>query len=159
MKTYCKKLLFTYCIIASCAAHSGANQKYHNARLALNITYPNLLSEVTTADRGDGFVAKTKSLSAELRVWGNLIVEQKLKTMYLSAQTEKNSTVTYSKLNTDSFAISGTRQNGTRIFYRYTVFDTSAGLEHSLLLEYPSSEKEKFEPLIKSLISQLRKFR
>lgn len=63
-------------------------------------------------------------------------------------------TVTYRRKGKDWLAVSGTK--GDRIFYRKSLLSCNGTVWNSVAIDYPASQKKKFDPLVTRVARSLR---
>jgi hypothetical protein len=131
---------------------------YTNERFAFSIDYPEeLLKMQPPPDNDDGRTFRSDDGTVEMLVWGQENAELKtLDERYardLKGFTEKP---TYMVSKRDWYVISGIKDG--KIFYQKTMVRRRHGdVYFTLTIEYPESEKAKYDPIVKK-ISESFKF-
>ena len=139
---------------ASVAAASDWGH-YGNARFRYGIDLPPGFSSIAESDNGDGGVATSASGTAELKVWGNFLVDQSFaaEARWRAARDRRDGwTLTYQKQQPRWAAWSGVKDE--RIFYQRAIacHDTAVYVR----IEYDRDQVKAFDPIVARLGKSLR---
>lgn len=124
-------------------------------RFAFSVDYPAQLSPQAPPQNGDGrsFV-DGKSRMVAYAQW-NTDTESRTPSQLLKSEYEaqRQPTDSYERLGKDFFVRSGTTPDGI-IYYRKAIFKQDRWV--FLLLEYPTSQKAQFDPIVSHVVRSLR---
>jgi hypothetical protein len=137
----------------------AAGKLYGNARFGFFVEVPAAFS---VADRepenGDGWRFHTSDQSAELTASGGWIIEDNFAAEVAKEKgfaVQDGWRLTYeSKVAASSAAYSG--QKGERIFYEREIASCGGQAHAAYRLEYPATEKAKYDGMIKALNASLK---
>ena len=148
--------------LGSGVAFAGDVIHEENSRFAYDIDIPKFLTEVTeTSENGDGVTYGLKDGSVELREWGNFLVDATFASEAAQRETyerEDGWNISYSKVKDGEWAVYSGRK-GKRIVYARMVPACSGDAVAHFRLEYPATQKKKYDSVLKTLGASLRAVR
>ncbi len=131
---------------------------YYNDRFFFSIEYPSdLLRQQPPPENNDGRTFRSKDGSVEMRAWGQFnALDRSLKEEYDEAIGNYGAGVSYKRLLTNGFVVSGT--NDGKIFYQKTLFRKSRGTEvfYTFTIEYPASMKKKLDAAVTRIAASFK---
>ncbi len=147
MKHLFTAVLFSVLIVTTAAAQTKF-ATYNNDRFFFSVEYPvNLLKMQAPPVNNDGRTFRSKDGTAEMRVWGqHNALGRNLLEEYEESLKKCGTAKVYKDFRERFFVISCTI--GSRIFYQRTMHRGDAGPEvfFTVIIEYPKSQKAKFDP-------------
>lgn len=133
---------------------SAASLTYENDRFGTSATFPTDIfsREQVPPENGDGLRWLSDD-GASLAVFGSYnVLDETPKTREAAAKAEKDRPVTYSQTGKDWVVLSGI--DGDHVFYERYVFGPT-DIVHGIVIEYPTSLKAKYDPLVGSIARSL----
>ncbi|MCW5955485.1 MAG: hypothetical protein KIT61_02800 [Pyrinomonadaceae bacterium] len=132
---------------------------YHNSRFFFSIDYPSSLVIMQDPPaNNDGRTFLSKDGRVEMRAWGQynaqfLTVEEQFAEELNGHEFEA---ITYKTLSKNWFVITGVL--GRRVFYQKTLYHRfkETGVFYTFTIEYPESEKRKYDPVVKRIEKSFR---
>ena len=135
----------------------GHQTHYNNERFGFTLSYPaKLFLTKILSDNGDGITLYNGDRSLELRAYGSWYGDN-IKQIYRDEQgwaKESGQKVTYKVLKKNWFVLSGIDRKKQTIFYKKTYFRD--GKSTSFRLEYPISDKAKYNSLVSMINKNFR---
>ncbi|MFU2207534.1 hypothetical protein [Solidesulfovibrio sp. C21] len=120
---------------------------YTNHKYGYVIAWPKkLLTALGESDAGDGQIFKDADGQAELICWAgwNSVGTNSIKVLYIKAQQEIGSRVTYKYMGKNFFVVSGIKDG--KIVYQKTI--KNKVITATFILTYPKSSSAVFNPLV-----------
>lgn len=158
MKNVFLAILTTLLLVSWSVAQKGF-KTYSNDRFFYLVEYPADIFKMQAAPtNNDGRTFRSKDGTAEMRVWGQFnALGRNLLEEYEESLKKCGKAQAYKAFRERYFVLSCTVRN--RIFYQRTIHRGRTGPEifFTLTIEYPKSQKRKFDPLV-TRISRSFKF-
>lgn len=142
------------------SAFAATLKPYGNARFNYWAHVPADLVAQPPPENGDGQGWKSRDGKVDVRVWGSYGPEvlDRADVRSFAAWNEKSirddgGRITYKRLLTDAFVLSGYRKDG-RIFYQKTL--VKDGTEATVLIEYPVTQRALWDKLSGQIAATLK---
>lgn len=136
------------------ALYAEGWRSYHNARFGTTAVAPKDWTMGEPPENDDGRVFTSPDNRAEIIVSGSFRAFQKEQEIADRLAPGDGESITYKKTGKDWLVVSGTK--GDRIFYRKSLLSCNGAIWNNLSIEYPASEKKKFDPLVTRVARSLR---
>ncbi|WP_244635080.1 hypothetical protein [Methylosinus sp. C49] len=139
-----------------CAGPSQAEAwiAYRNARFGTTADLPKGWTMGEAPENDDGRVFTSPDRQAEIAVYGGYRAFQKDQEFADRLAPGEGESVTYAKKGKDWVVVSGTK--GDRIFYRRSLLSCRGEIWNNVSIEYPASQKKKFDALVTRVSRSLR---
>lgn len=131
---------------------------YANARFGTTIEYPSgLLAMQQAPDNDDGRTFRSLDEAVTLLVFGQYNIDDLDGPAMMARDRDWGdySEVTYQTAKSDRYALSGYSVDD-RVFYRAARIDDQAGLVHVFEIEYPSTAKAIWDPIVTRMAKSFR---
>ncbi len=144
-------------VLPTALAHGVTYQTYTNVRFGYRVDYPvpELIPQ-PEAPNGDGRVFRSADGQAEMRVFGAFLLPE-LGTwaqLYQQELHKPGLRVTYRLRTPRMFVVSGYEDGGQTIYYTRRHFRD--GLQTVLMLHYPRTQRQRYDPITAHVSRSLR---
>ncbi|WP_244620578.1 hypothetical protein [Methylosinus sporium] len=139
---------------AGSSLHAEGWRLYRNARFGTTAVVPKDWTIGAAPENDDGRVFTSPDRRSEITVYGGYRSFQKEQEIADRLAPGEGETVTYRKQAKDWLAVSGTK--GDRIFYRKSILSCRGAIWNTVSIEYPASDKKKFDALVTRVSHSLR---
>ncbi len=141
-------------LLCAGALHAEAWLAYRNARFGTTADVPKGWTMGAAPENEGGRVFTSPDKQAEIIVYGGYRAFQKDQEFADRFAPGEGETVTYSKKGRDWVVVSGVK--GDRIFYRRSLLSCKGAIWNNVSIEYPASQKKRFDPLVTRISRSLR---
>jgi hypothetical protein len=135
-------------------AHAENWRAYRNERFGTTAEIPASWRMGPSPENDDGRVFTSPDRRAEIIVSGILSIAPRDEEFALRLAPLDGEAVRYQRRGRDWVVVSGVK--GDRIFYRKSLLSCGDTIWNSVSLEYPASEKRKYDPLVARVAASLR---
>ena len=152
------KIGFLCIALLSCSTWVNAST-YCNPRFQFCVDYPSSLkTQYPESINGDGRIFKLVGSKADIRAYGThapgvFYDSDQQYLASLKSEYSKENSITYQKKKQNSYTISGYTSSGNIFYDHIVVKNREAIVVH---FDYPVSEKDKMNEMIKQMSSSLR---
>lgn len=122
-------------------------KQYANARYGFSIEYPDNFTVKVNPDNGDGIVLQSRDGKSEITISGINNVLNNTAISEYNALVSEHSNAPYKKQQGNWFVVSWIE--GDNILYEKVIVGT--GSMNTLLIKYPTSQKDYFNPIVSHL--------
>jgi serine/threonine-protein kinase len=129
-------------------------RSYHNTRFGVTADAPAEWTMGVAPENNDGRVFVSPDKRAEIIISGIFAVSSRGEEIASRLAPNEGETVTYKKRGSASVVVSGIK--GDKIFYRKSMLSCHDTIWNDLSIEYPASEKAKYDALVAHVASSLR---
>jgi serine/threonine-protein kinase len=136
------------------SAQAEGWRSYHNTRFGVTAEAPADWTMGAAPENNDGRVFVSPDKSAEIVISGIFSISPREEEIASRLVPNEGETVTYKKRGAASVVVSGIK--GDRIFYRKSMLSCHGAIWNDLSIEYPASEKAKYDAVVAHLASSLR---
>ncbi|MBG0811603.1 hypothetical protein IY145_19825 [Methylosinus sp. H3A] len=147
-------MLCSGAILCSSDLHAEGWRSYHNPRFGTTADVPKDWSMGAAPENDDGRVFTSPDKRSVIIVYGGFRTFQKEQEIADRLAPGEGETITYKRRSKDWVAVSGTK--GDRIFYRKSLLSCRGAVWNNVSIEYPASEKKKFDALVTRVSHSLR---
>lgn len=141
-------------ILAASSASAENWRAYHNARFGTTAEVPASWRMGAPPENNDGRVFTSPDGRAEIVVSGMFSIGPRSEEFALRLGPLEGETIEYERRGKDWLVVSGIKDD--KIFYRKSLLSCGDTIWNSVFLEYPASEKEKYDPLVAHVAASLR---
>jgi len=141
-------------ILCAGALHAEDWRSYRNTRFGTTADVPKDWTMSEAPENADGRVFTSPDKRSEIIVYGGFRIFQKAQEIADRLAPGEGETITYERQAKDWLAVSGTK--GERIFYRKSLLSCHGTIWNSVSIEYPASQKKKFDALVTRVARSLR---
>jgi serine/threonine-protein kinase len=141
-------------ILYAGAVHAQGWRSYRNARFGTTADVPKDWTMGEAPENDDGRVFTAPDKQSQIIVFGGFRTAQKEQELADRLAPGVGETVTYRRKGKNWIAVSGTK--GDRIFYRKSLLSCNGAVWNSVAIDYPSSQKKTFDPLVTRVAHSLR---
>jgi hypothetical protein len=156
-----KECLWAALTMASMAALSPVSaeqgyRNYRNMRFGVSADVPAAWKAGREPENNDGLVFSSPDGVATVTVSGILNADNEPASAVIAEEQRAadGETITYRKASAHQAVVSGTR--GTMIFYRKAILSCNDQILNHLVIEYPASQKQAFDPLVSHVAASMR---
>ncbi|MEF3365514.1 hypothetical protein V3H18_03085 [Methylocystis sp. 9N] len=149
--------IFLAVVLAAFAAQSASAESwraYHNPRFGTTAEVPQGWRMGAPPENNDGRVFTSPDGRAEIIVSGMFSIGPRKEEFALRLGPLEGETIEYERRGRDWLVVSGVK--GEKIFYRKSLLSCRDTIWNSVFLEYPASEKDKYDPLVGHVAASLR---
>lgn len=150
------RILFgaVFAILAAQSASAESWRAYHNERFGTTAEVPEGWRMGAPPENNDGRVFTSPDGRAEIVVSGMFSIGPRSEEFALRLGPLDGEIIEYDRRGRDWLVVSGVK--GEKIFYRKSLLSCGDTIWNSVALEYPASEKEKYDPLVAHVAASLR---
>ncbi len=140
-------------ILSPHAVCAQAWRNYHNTRFGVTADAPADWKMEPEPENNDGRIFVSPDGSAQLTISGMYSIDDGDTEIALRLAPNDGETITYKTNNGHMFVVSGTK--GDRIFYRKYILSCGGSIWNDISLEYPASQKAKYDALVAHVAASL----
>lgn len=149
--------IFLAAVLAAFAAQSASAESwraYHNARFGTTAEVPEGWRMGAPPENNDGRVFTSPDGRAQIIVSGMFSIGPRSEEFALRLGPLEDEIIEYDRRGRDWLVVSGVK--GEKIFYRKSLLSCRDTIWNSVFLEYPASEKDKYDALVAHVAASLR---
>jgi serine/threonine-protein kinase len=148
------RLVILAALLAGSAAQAAPWRQYHNARFGVTADYPASWTMGPEPANDDGRVFTSPDGRARLTIFGHFVLDGREAEMAENEKGREGEAVAYRLRKANWIVRSGTR--GGAIFYSKALISCRDTVWNGVDIEYPASEKEKYDALVAHVAASLK---
>ncbi|HTZ02657.1 MAG TPA: hypothetical protein VMC05_10020 [Xanthobacteraceae bacterium] len=150
------KAMLAAALFAAGAAKADDWLIYQNDRYGTTIDYPAVFKMQPPPDADDGrrFESADGASFAVSASYGGIEFTPAAYHDFIVKHLDAGSTITYEARGKNWFVVSGTR--GDRIFYEKHLLSHGGEMTEDLVISYPASRKDSYDPIVARMAKSLR---
>ncbi len=143
-----------FAILALRNASAESWRAYHNERFGTTAEVPESWRMGPPPENNDGRVFTSPDGRAQIVVSGMFSIGPRSEEFALRLGPLEGEIIEYERRGRDWLVVSGVK--GDKIFYRKSLLSCGDTIWNSVFLQYPASEKEKYDPIVAHVAASLR---
>jgi hypothetical protein len=141
-------------ILLACGALADGWRSYHNDRFGTTADVPAAWKMQPPPENDDGRIFVSPDGRGQIIVNGNYAGVVDPDELGYRLQPTEGETIAYKRRKSDWAVVSGTK--GDRIFYRKTRLSCGGTIANNLSIEYPASEKGRYDSVVAHVEASLK---